>query len=382
MPEIAAENQIKVLVVDDSMFLRTALKRMLEADAEIKVVGMAANGLKAIEQVEALDPDVVTMDIEMPKMDGLAALKKIMEENPRPVLMISTLTEAGASATIEALSIGAVDYIPKQIAQSSLDILRIQRELHTKIKAVAKRRRHPKPRAETPPRVRAHAPKVAPRVVPPKTLPRAAVPKPAPRLKLTRVPPSDIRVVAIGTSTGGPKALQEIIPLLPANFPVGILIVQHMPPFFTKSLAARLDSLSKITVKEAETQEFVEPGKALIAPGGQHMTVVKRGTGGAIRLSDSPANLNHIPSVDVAMLSIAEVYGRYAVGVILTGMGHDGLEGLTAIHQSKGLAFAQDEGTSVIYGMPRACIEKGIVDQILPLDRVADTLVQLVQKGG
>ncbi|MCZ6680348.1 MAG: chemotaxis response regulator protein-glutamate methylesterase [Candidatus Poribacteria bacterium] len=371
MLETAPAKQINVLVVDDSMFIRTAIKRLLEADSEIKVVGMASDGLEAIEKIKTLQPHVVTMDIEMPRMDGLTALKKIMAENPLPVLMISTLTESGASSTIEALSLGALDYIPKQIAQSSLDILRIQKELHTKIKALAKRCPRMKPRSA----MRKPQPVASPRVV---------TPKPAPAVRPVRMPIPDtqVQVVAIGTSTGGPKALQEIIPHFPANFRVGVLVVQHMPPFFTKSLADRLNSLSQLTVKEAEPQEIVEPGKVLIAPGGQHMSVIKRGGKGVIRLSESPTDLHHTPSVDVMMTSVAEVYRQHAVGVILTGMGHDGLEGMTAIHQKKGLTLAQDESTSVIYGMPRACVEEGFVDQILPLDRVAETVIHLVQKGG
>lgn len=370
MSDVSAKSPIKVLVVDDSMFICIALKRMLEADPEIKVVGTASNGLEAIKSIKVLNPDVVTMDIEMPQMDGLTALEKIMAENPLPILMISTLTESGAEATIKALSLGALDYIGKQIARSSLDIVRIQKELQTKIKLLAKRRPFMRARATT---------RFLPTHQTPQTVKHESTTSPVsiPIRKNRLV----VQVVAIGTSTGGPKALQEIIPQLPAKFPSPILIVQHMPAFFTKSLAERLDSLSQLTVKEAQMHDVVEAGKVLIAPGGQHMTVIKRGGRHEIRLSQSPKNLRHKPSVDVMLSSVAEVYGSHAIGVILTGMGHDGLEGLTEMHHRQGFTLAQDESTSVIYGMPKVCIEKGIVDGVLPVDRMSHTLIRLVQKS-
>lgn len=351
-------NLIRVLVVDDSAFMRKAICMMLESDPEIRVVDTARDGEEAIEKVRLYRPDIVTLDIEMPRMDGLTALRTIMEEMPLPVIMISALTTEGAQATLDALELGAVDFIPKHLPFISLDIIKIKEDLLRKVKGIPKR----------------------------KSLIRA-------RLKARSLPPGPVtlasmgprqarfQVVAVGTSTGGPPALQAIIPRIPADFPIGILIVQHMPPTFTRSLAERLNSLSQIEVKEAEEGDQVGRGMALVAPGGKHMTVrLRRGTV-RVCLSDWPADTLHKPSVDVMMLSVARVYGGAAVGVILTGMGQDGVQGLKEIKRRGGYIFAEDEESCVVFGMPKAAIDEGVVDKVVPLESIAQEIVYTVSQG-
>jgi len=344
--------RVRVLVADDSAFMRTALTRMIESDPSLQVTATAQTGVEALEKIAALQPDVVTLDVEMPGLNGLETLKRIMKEFPRPVLMVSSLTQEGAETTIEALGIGAFDYVPKQQSFVSLDIIKIRDDLVAKIKAAAESRsKRPVPKvAAAPPVQKAHS--------------TTKIHAPA-------------SVVAVGTSTGGPKALQEILPLLPADLPVGVLVVQHMPKGFTGPFARRLDTLCKVTVREAVHDELIEPGVVYIAPAGQHMTVARKTSSKvAIRLSCSPEGTLHRPSVDVMMRSVAEVYRALCVGVIMTGMGADGVQGMQAITDAGGITVGQDEASCTVYGMPRSCAEAGVVQRVASLTQIPEQILE------
>ncbi len=299
---------IKVLVVDDSAFMRRAITSMLQEDPEIKVIGTARDGLEAVQMVQELKPDVVTMDVEMPRMDGITALKEIMQKCPVPVIMVSSLTTEGAKVTIEALELGAVDFIPKNLAELSVNIVKIKGMLIDKIKTIGKRGI-----VKRKPVVKPSEPKIE--------VPKIEMPK-------TRVTTErKVGIVSIGTSTGGPKALQEIIPKLPKDFPVPVVIAQHMPPNFTKPFAERLDQLSQLSVKEAEEGEPIKPGIVYIAPGRGHMRIKRRGIETYVSISEDKEEFIYRPSVDVLMMSVAECYPGRTLGVILTGMGNDGAKG-------------------------------------------------------
>ena len=349
---------IKVLIVDDSAFMRNALTRMLSSDPEIKIVGTAKDGLEAIEKVAILKPDIITMDVEMPRMDGMTALKQIMEKNPLPVIMVSSLTIEGAKVTLDALDLGAVDFIPKNLSELSINIVKIKEILIDKIKQITKKvalKKHLRNITE-------HKPIEAPRSMPTRTTGERR-----------------LAIISIGTSTGGPMALQEIIPKLPKDFPVPILIAQHMPPNFTKPFAERLNQLSQITVKEAEEGEPLKPGVALLAPGRGNMRAVRvKGIETIVSISENKQEFIYIPSVDALMASVAEYFPGRALGVILTGMGNDGLRGLTALKKTGGRIFAQNEETCVVYGMPKAVVEAGIADKVLPLEEMAGEIINSV----
>lgn len=355
MNESTPVRPIRILVVDDSAFMRTALTRMIACEAGFEVVDTASSGAEALNKIASQNPDVVTLDVQMPGLDGLATLRRIMQQYPRPVIMVSAVTEKDAEMTFNALGAGAFDYVPKQLSDSSLDIVHIRSDLIAKIRAAALSRWRP-----------------------------AAAPgsrKPARSIgfKAAGAPsPSTPAVVAIGVSTGGPKALQEILPRFPRNFPAPILIVQHMPAGFTGPFAQRLDSLCAITVREGSAYEHIRPGTAYIAPAGFHMRVERRLSDSqpVISLDPHPGAALHIPSVDVLMESIAAFYRTSAVGVIMTGMGSDGAEGMTAIHLAGGLTIGQDEATCTVYGMPRVCAELGILGCIVPLSEIPTQILQ------
>lgn len=358
------KKQIRVLVVDDSAFMRKALSMMLESDPDIKVIDTARDGAEAVEKTKALKPDLVTLDIEMPRMDGLAALRQIMAEEPVPVMMVSSLTTDGASATLDALELGAVDFIPKHSSFVSLDIVKIKDDLLVKIKDIARRKnvlmaRYRFTRAS---RAKGGESPVRSTIAPGKAT-------------VIRKKKHTIGLIAIGSSTGGPPALQQIIPRLPRNVPVPIIIAQHMPATFTKSLAERLDRLSAVSVKEAENGEPLEAGSVYIAPGGKHLTVRKYGGRARTVVSTEPSDTLYKPCVDVAMTSVATDYGSTAMGVILTGMGNNGVIGLGKIKTGGGIIISQDEATCVVYGMPRAAIEAKLPDHIAPIERIVDEIV-------
>jgi len=348
---------VKILIVDDSAFMRNALSSMLSSDPEIQIIGTARDGLEAIEKVQSLNPDVVTMDVEMPRMDGITALKHIMEKFPVPVIMVSSLTSEGAKITLDALDIGAVDFIPKNLSELSINIVKIKEILIDKIKHIAKKGI------------------VKRRVIP--AIHRAIeVPKSMP---VRTTGERRVGLVSIGTSTGGPKALQDIMPKIPKDFPVPIVIAQHMPANFTGPFAERLNQLSQITVKEALEGETLKPGFAYIAPGGGHMRVKRpRGLETVVSISEGKEEYIYRPSVDALMLSVAEYFPGRALGVILTGMGNDGLKGLIALKKTGGRIFAQDEESCVVYGMPKAVVDAGIADKVLSLEEIAGEIINSV----
>lgn len=349
---------IKVLIVDDSAFMRNALRNMLSADPEINVIGTARDGVEAVEKTAQLKPDVITMDVEMPRMDGIDALRLIMDKTPTPVIMVSSLTTEGAGVTLDALDSGAVDFIPKNLSELSINIVKIKEMLIDKVKNIARSRVTRRPRSIE----AAHPAPIVPR-----SMPAFATGE------------RRVSVVAIGTSTGGPRAIQEIIPHLPKDFPVPIIIVQHMPPNFTKPFADRLNELSRLTVKEAEEGEPLKPGVALVAPGRGHMRVNRlRGIENVVNISENREEFIYRPSVDYLMQSVAQFFPGRALGVILTGMGSDGVKGMSAMKQTGSRIFAQNEETCVVYGMPRAVVDAGIADKVLPIEEMAGEIVNAV----
>lgn len=358
---------IKVLVVDDSSFMRKTLSSMLGGDPRMSVVGVARNGEEALQKVAELHPDVVTMDVEMPGMNGLEALKRIMEMRPLPVIMVSSLTEEGARETLTALEWGAVDYIPKQLEGVVTNVVAIQAELIAKVVAAAGAKlRHPSPLT----------PGTQPGAI---KQPTGGVGRGKGLTSQSISATRGSKLVAIGCSTGGPAALLEVLPLLPEDFPAGIVIVQHMPKFFTKPFAERMNQQCRIEVREAQEADVIRPGLALIAPGGVHMRLVRRrAIEVEVALAPNTENRHYVPSADVLMLSVAEVYSSRGIGVILTGMGQDGLEGMRAIKGAKGRTVAQDEASCVVYGMPKAVVEEGLADKVAPLSHIAGEIVNMI----
>ncbi|WP_306590019.1 chemotaxis response regulator protein-glutamate methylesterase [Geothrix sp. 21YS21S-4] len=359
---------IRILVVDDSPFMRKSLQKMLEEAPDLRVVATARDGIDALEKIQEHKPDIVTLDIEMPRMDGLTCLKKIMADHPMPVLMVSSLTQEGAQATLDALSIGALDFIPKESSFASMSILQIQQDLQEKVRRLATSPRFHRPGAHP------HVPHPAPSApAHPPAFPSLSTPaaKPAPRAPApvggTLAGSPQAELLVLGSSTGGPKALQDILPALPANLPVPCLIVQHMPSTFTKPFADRLDGLCKVHVKEAEQGEPLKAGTVYIAPGGIHMTYGPRGPKGCIELSTEPVSSLHRPSVDVLFLSVAELFQGPTFAAILTGMGADGAKGMEQLKRKGAHTLAESEESCVVYGMPRAAVERGCVDLVAPL---------------
>jgi len=341
------KSQIGVLIVDDSAFMRTALSRMVGSDPDLWVVGTASDGADALHKISSLQPDVVTLDVQMPGMDGLATLQRIMAQFPRPVIMVSSVTLKDAEITFDALEAGAFDYVPKQLSSTSLEILHIREDLIAKIKAAVEKHRSGG---------HSSLQKKPSRAVGLRVLETAAVP-PA--------------LIALGISTGGPKALQEILPSLPRDLTVPILVVQHMPAGFTAPFAKRLNSLCAVSIREASQRELIQPGVVYIAPAGSHMTVDRLSSSRtAICLSNTPEGQLHMPSVDVMMQSVATAFHSSAMGIIMTGMGSDGAQGMSAIHREGGLTIGQDEPSCAVYGMPRVCAEMGILDRVVPLSRI------------
>ncbi len=357
---------ITVVVVDDSAFMRKSISLMLESDPQIKVVATAKNGREGVERVRELKPDLVTMDIEMPEMDGLTALGIIMKEMPLPVLMVSSLTTDGAKATLDALNLGAVDFIPKELSYVSLDIVKIKEELVSKVRHIVLSRSLAM-RLE---RIRASIQRTAGGGVP--------LPPAVPKKPIAVSVRGDLRAVVLAVSTGGPFALLKILPKLPKSFPLGIAVVQHMPPKFTLSLAERLNGLSQVEVKEAEEGEPMEPGKVIIAPGGQHMTFTGNGRTISAHIGLEPLNTLYRPSADIMMTSAVEAVRGPLLGVVMTGMGKDGLEGSRAIKEHKGVIVAQDEESCVVYGMPKAVVDDGLADYCPTLEDIPGTLVKVI----
>lgn len=354
-----AAQKIKVLIVDDSSFIRRALKRMLEEDPDITVVGLARDGVEAISKVQELNPDVVTLDVEMPIMNGIAALEVIMEKCPVPVIMVSSLTAQGAQETFDALELGALDYIPKNLEALSVNIVRLKTELIAKVRAVAKKKQ------------------TLSKYIKQRSVIREA--KPPVSFSSKGIKSQRTAIVVIGASTGGPKAIQDVLKELPGDFPAGILVVQHMPKNFTGPYAERLNNICDIEVREASQNDIIKPGEALIAPGGIQTRLRRKG---AIEveliMEDTPFDAIYKPSVNITFLSVADCFPGRALGVILTGMGNDGMEGAKAIKGTGCRIVAQNEETCVVYGMPKAVIDQGIADKILPLEAVPGEILNMV----
>lgn len=352
---------IKVVVVDDSAFMRKAISAMLKKHPEIDVVGIARNGQEGLDLVRKLNPDVVTMDIEMPVMDGLTALRHIMMEMPRPVIMVSSLTTEGAESTLKAMEYGAVDFIPKQLSKVSLDIVKIEGELQAKVKAVARKK--------------ARTSRLAALQRPQKVQKQVKTTPAAPTGKLIR------DIVVIGVSTGGPPVVQKILSELPENFPGSILIAQHMPGAFTGPFARRLNDSTNLNVMEAKDGEVIKPGWAYIAQGGKHLKIDQKVSRIDLVVSEEPAEALYKPSANVLFSSVANGVGRRAIGVILTGMGSDGLLGARDLKAKGGILLAQSEDTCVVYGMPKAVVDDGLVDQVVDLEAMAGLINASMYEG-
>lgn len=345
---------VKVLIIDDSALMRQILATIFREDPELVVVGVAPDPLIAWEKIQALRPDVLTLDVEMPRMDGLTFLEKLMQARPMPVVMVSSLTEKGCQTTLRALELGAVDFVTKPKVDMASGMVELGEELVEKVRVAARAklrlRNHPAARQAA-----------------------AAVPaKNASLIETTQ------KVVCIGASTGGTEALSEVLTALPANAP-GLVIVQHMPAGFTRSFAARLDQACQIRVKEAQDGDRILAGQALLAPGGLHMAITRSGADYKVRVGMGEPVNRHRPSVDVLFRSAARYVGNNAVGVILTGMGNDGAHGLLAMRQAGARTIAEDASTCVVFGMPREAIALGAAEDVLPLDRIPDRLLTMAR---
>ena len=362
---------VKVLVVDDSGFFRRRVSEILSSDSNIQVIGTATNGREAIDQALALKPDVITMDYEMPMMDGITAVRQIMQRCPTPVLMFSSLTHEGARVTLDALDAGAVDFLPKNFEDISRNPDKVKQLLCEKVHSISRSNRRFSSTVTTP----AATPQAArPVGVGPSGIASHARPvTPAHTAPASAPLRKSYRLVAIGTSTGGPVALQRVLTQLPGNFPAPIVLIQHMPAAFTKAFAERLDKLCKIRVKEAEDGDLLRPGLALLAPGGKQMMVDGRG---AVRILPGDERLNYRPCVDVTFGSAAKAFGDKVLAVVLTGMGADGREGARMLKQSGSQVWAQDEASCVIYGMPMAVFKANLSDAVYGLDDIGRHLTE------
>ncbi|MGF6487180.1 protein-glutamate methylesterase/protein-glutamine glutaminase [Pseudomonas frederiksbergensis] len=371
---------VKVLVVDDSGFFRRRVSEILSADSNIQVVGTATNGKEAIDQALALKPDVITMDYEMPMMDGITAVRHIMQRCPTPVLMFSSLTHEGARVTLDALDAGAVDFLPKNFEDISRNPEKVKQLLCEKILSISRSNRRVSAYSAPAP-VAAPASTPAPSSVSSygSSAPARSAPAPIPARSHAATPSSPApkrkayKLVAIGTSTGGPVALQRVLTQLPANFPAPIVLIQHMPAAFTKAFAERLDKLCRISVKEAEDGDILRPGLALLAPGGKQMMIDGRG---AVKILPGDERLNYKPCVDITFGSAAKSYGDKVLAVVLTGMGADGREGARLLKQGGSAIWAQDEASCVIYGMPMAIVKAELADAVYSLDDIGRHLVE------
>ena len=352
---------IRALVVDDSALMRQSVRRVLDADPEIEVIDVARDGLEALMKVEKLQPDVITLDVEMPNLDGLATLRLLMDRFPKPVVMLSSLTVAGAEATVRALALGAVDFMQKPAGQSG-GMAGMGSELVEKVKRAARARVRKPLLAPSRPASPARAPAVS-------SGPSAQRPSVATPLVLG---PEPDRLLIIGSSTGGPRALAEVVAGLPADLPCAAIIVQHLPAGFTKSLADRLDQGSPLSIAEAKDGDTLHVGRVLVAPGDFHLRV----EGTRVKLDAGPRLHGVRPAVDVTLETATRSFGPAVLAAILTGMGQDGTEGARAVKAAGGLVLAEAESTCVVYGMPRAVAEAGLTDEVVPLDRMADSIVR------
>ncbi|EGQ8447549.1 TPA: chemotaxis response regulator protein-glutamate methylesterase [Vibrio alginolyticus] len=366
---------IKVLVVDDSSFFRRRVSEIINSESRLEVIDVAVNGREAVEKAKSLKPDVITMDIEMPVMDGITAVREIMAAAPTPILMFSSLTHDGAKATLDALDAGALDFLPKKfedIARNREEAVSLlqQRVIQIASKRAFMRRPIARPTASTSTTTRSLGSRTASPVTPTPTRPAATK---------YRASGKKYQLTAIGTSTGGPVALQKILTRLPMNYPHPIVLIQHMPATFTAAFASRLNTLCKIQVKEAQDGDVLQPGVAYLAPGGKQMMVDGRASAARLRIIDGGDRMNYKPCVDVTFGSAAKVYSDKVLSLVLTGMGADGREGARMLKSAGSTIWAQDEESCVVYGMPQAVAKAGISSEDLPLDRIAERM--LVEVG-
>lgn len=366
---------VSVLIVDDSGFFRRRLGEMINSCDGLKVIGTASNGREGIEQAIKLKPDVITMDYEMPVMDGITAVKEIMERCPTPILMFSSLTYEGARVTLDSLEAGAVDYLPKNFEEISKNSSELKKTLGDKIKMVAKARRGQGLATYGSSSSASSTVVGRTQSQPRSTLTNSPTVSEGSGVATRKKRTKPYSLLAIGTSTGGPVALQKVLTQLPQNFPLPIVLIQHMPSTFTAAFAERLNSLCKIRVCEAKDGDILRPGVALLAPGGKQLMISK---GGKVRVLAGDERLNYKPSVDITFGSAANVFSDNVLAVVLTGMGSDGCEGAKLLKQKGSTIWAQDEKTSVIYGMPMAIARANLADEILPLLQVGERLCEVV----
>lgn len=359
----------KVLVVDDSSFFQVRLKEIINEHPELDVVGVAANGQAAIDMADQLQPDIISMDYEMPYLDGVSAVRAIMAKRPVPIVMFSSMTYEGARITLDALEAGAVDFIPKNFAEVSRNSANLKRKLQETLLTFA---RQAKPRAapaapygNKPAEPLARKPESVLKPVAPKK-----VEAPATRSRSLK---GKVKILIIGASTGGPVALSEVVQKLPASFPVPVVLIQHMPENFTRAFAERLDKLCAVSVAEAQDGDTLQPGHVLIAPGGKQLLFDKRGT---VKVLPGDARVSYKPSVDITFASAASVYGANVLGIVLTGMGADGCEGARLLKEKGALIWGQDQASCVVYGMPKAIATACLTDEVLPLTEIGPRLVQ------
>ncbi|GGM21498.1 chemotaxis response regulator protein-glutamate methylesterase [Paraliobacillus quinghaiensis] len=352
---------INVLVVDDSAFMRKMIAEILQSHPRINVIGTARNGQDALEKIAQLKPDVVTLDVEMPIMDGISTLREIMMHNPIPVIMLSSLTKEGANKTLESMELGAIDFITKPSGSISLNIQEKEAEIKTKVLHA----------------VNAKAEKLT------KTKPKKTIIAPFAASHIHKNENKDV-IVGIGTSTGGPRALQQVITRLPKDIPAPIVIVQHMPAGFTKSLAKRLNSMSQLTVKEAEDQEILQKGTAYIAPGGYQFRVVRTIKGLQAKVAKEEPRNGHQPSVDVLFESLAKLKEEQVYAVMMTGMGADGANSLITLKREKSntIIFSESKETCIVYGMPQAAEKTNLVDYVVRLPEISELLVSQIKARG
>jgi two-component system chemotaxis response regulator CheB len=375
---------VKVLVVDDSSFFRRRVSEIINSDARLEVVDVASNGKEAVEKAAQIKPDVITMDIEMPVMDGITAVREIMKNNPTPILMFSSLTHEGARATLDALDAGALDFLPKKFEDIARNRDEATQLLQQRVAEIARKRSFMRRRITTPASTAARSSasslrSAAKSATSSRTDSAARSAAPAAVPQRFRASGKKYQLTAIGTSTGGPVALQKILTKLPANYPHPILLIQHMPATFTAAFASRLNSLCKIQVKEAADGDVLKPGVAYLAPGGLQMMVDGRPGSSRLKVLDGGERMNYKPCVDVTFGSAAKIYGDKVLSMILTGMGADGREGARMLKSAGATIWAQDEESCVVYGMPQAVAKAGLSSESLPLERISERM--LVEVG-
>ncbi len=376
----------KVLIVDDSNFFQTRLKEMINESSQLDVIGIASNGREAIDMAAKLKPDIISMDYEMPMLDGVSAVKTIMNENPTPIVMFSSMTYEGAKITLDALAAGAVDFMNKNFAEVSNDSAEFKRKLHDKLitfaKTKSKSANDPEPSLDTSvsdkqnfssiPRSKLNKESKIKERRPLSDVSRPSEPSRTHFRKAESIK-GKVKILAIGASTGGPVALSNIVCALPTNFPVPIIIIQHMPENFTKAFAERLNRSANLTVKEAESGDRIERGRVFVAPGGKQMIVDK--SGHSLKIIEGDNRVNYRPCVDITFASVANAYNNSVLAVVLTGMGSDGCEGARILKEKGSSLWSQDEQSSVVYGMPAAVARANLSDCVLPLNEFAKQLI-------